>query len=111
MIDPKLIICAIGSVVAHVALERGLEHLPRHVERPPPQRIDIRVIEPPSNPPPEPEKPPEPKPPEEQPVAHELPRAKPVRSPTVAPVARDTPPPDSAPVTSDTTDTPTFGVT
>jgi len=43
-------------------------------------------------------------------VVHELSHAPPVHAPTVAPVAKDTPPPDHPAVTTDTTETPTFGV-
>lgn len=106
MIDRKLAICAAASVVAHFALASVLEQLPRHVENAPPQKIAISVVEPP----PEPPKPPEPTPPEPAPAVHEAPRARPVHAPTVAPVAKDTPPPEHPAVTTETTDEPTFGV-
>jgi len=110
MIDTKLLICAAASIAVHFAIERGLQQLPPHVDPQPPTRITVSVIEP--EPPPEPPKPPEPipKPPEPAPAVHELSHAPPVHAPTVAPVARDTPPPDHPAVTTDTTDTPTFGV-
>ncbi len=110
MIDHKLAICAVASVAAHFALERGLQHLPRHVDVAPPQQISVRVIEP--EPPKEPPKPPEPPKPEPLPEVATIPKARPVRAATVAPVAHDAPPPDHPAVqTSDTTDTPVFGVT
>lgn len=111
MIDRKLLVCALASVVAHFALARGLEHLPPRVDRKLPQRVTVK-IEPPPQPPPEPEKPPEPtpKPPEPTPTPHEAPRAHPQHV-AVAPVPKDTPPPEHPAVTTDTTDTPVFGVT
>jgi protein TonB len=109
MTDYKLWICAVASVIAHFAIARGLDHLPPRIDKPLPQQIEIRVIEP--EPPKEPEKPPEPKPPELAPQTHEAPRARPVHSPVLATVAKDSPPPEHPAVTVDTTDEPVFGVT
>lgn len=107
----KLLVCVAVSVVAHVAIERGLQRLPKHVDRPVPHKIDIRVIAPPPpEPEPEPLKPPEPKPPEPKPAVHDAPKTRPVR----APIAAETPkelPPSNAPVVAATTDIPQFGVT
>lgn len=108
MIDPKLVVCAVGSVVAHFAIERGLERLPRYTPPVPPHTIEIRVTAP--EPPPEPPKPEE-KPPEPKPQPAEAPRPHPVHAPQVAAVPKDTPPPEHPPVTSDTSDQPVFGVT
>jgi len=109
VIDPKLAICAVASVAAHFALEQGLQQLPRRENRPLPQQISVRVIEP--EPPKEPDKPPDP-PPKPEPQTATVPKAHPVRAATVAPVAKDAPPPDHPTVvTGDTTDTPVFGVT
>jgi protein TonB len=111
VIDHKLAICAVISISAHYALERGLHHLPKRVDKPRPQQISVRVIEP--EPPKEPEKPPEPPKPEpKQPVAT-IPKAQPVHAISVAPVAKDAPPPDHPAVQTDATssDTPVFGVT
>jgi TonB family protein len=109
-IDEKLGICLVLSVVAHFAIERGLQHLPRHVDKPLPQQVSVRVIEP--EPPKEPEKPPEPKLPEPTPKTADVPKARPVHAPLVAPVARDAPPPDHPAVQTDSSDeAPVFGVT
>jgi protein TonB len=109
VIDHKLAICAVISISAHYALERGLHHLPRRIDKPRPQQISVRVIEP--EPPKEPDKPPEPPKPEpKQPVAT-VPKTAPVHALTVAPVAKDAPPPDHAAVQTDaTSDTQVFGV-
>ncbi len=110
-LDSKLVICAVGSVIAHVAIARALATLPRHEDKMPPHKIEIRVVPaPPIEPPPEPEKPPEPlpPPPKDQPLD---PPKKLVHAPTVAPVARDTPPPEHEALTTNTSDTPVFGVT
>lgn len=109
MNDYKLLVCVVASIAAHFAIERGLEQLPRHVDKPLPQQISIRVIEP--EPPKEPEKPPEPKPPEPTPQTHDAPRAKPIHAPIAAAVAKDAPPPDHPAVQVDTTDEPVFGIT
>ncbi|MDB4955506.1 MAG: energy transducer TonB [Myxococcales bacterium] len=108
MNDHKLLICAVASLVAHFALARGLDYLPRHVDKPRPLPVEIRMIE--TEPPkePEPEKPPEPKP--EPTPTHEAPRTRPVHSPIVAAVAKDAPPPDHPAVQVESTDEPVFGV-
>lgn len=109
MIDSKLAICAVASIAAHYALERGLQHLPRRENKPLPQQITVRVIEP--EPPKEPDKPPEPPPPKPEPQTATVPKAHPVHAVQVAPVAKDAPAPDHPTVVGDTTDTPVFGVT
>ncbi len=93
MIDRHLAICAILSVAAHYALARGLEQLPKHKDFVPPQKIEVRVIEPP--PPPPPPEPPKPEPQKEEPkpVTHELPKAQPVHS-AIAALPKEAPPPD-----------------
>ena len=103
-IDEKLGICLLLSVVAHFAIERGLQQLPKHVDPVPPQQVSVRVIEP--DPPKEPEKPPEPKPPEPTPKTAEIPKARPVHSALVAPVAKDAPAPEHPAVqtSADSTD-------
>ena len=109
LIDEKLGICLVISVIAHFAIERGLQQLPKHVDHPPPQQVSVRVIEP--DPPKEPEKPPEPKLPE--PKTADIPKARPVHAPLVAPVASNAPPPDHPAVQTDSTsnEAPVFGVT
>jgi len=105
----KLLVCAAASLVAHFALERGLEQLPPRGPLRFDHKIAIQVIQPPKEePPPEPEKPPDqPKPTPKE--AHEAPRAHVARP--EAPQPKDVPPPDKPPTTSDTTDQPVFGVT
>jgi protein TonB len=113
VIDTRLLVCAVGSVLFHYGLERGLEQLPPlGVAPPPPQKIEVQVIEPEKEPPPEPPKPEEPKPiaPEPKPVPHEVPHAQPAHASQVAAVSRDTPPPEHPAVTTDTTDEPVYGV-
>jgi protein TonB len=120
ILDPKLLACAGLSLVAHVVLERALEHLPKRPD-PPPEKIEVRVeVRPPAEPAraPEPE-PPKPKPPEPQPQKPPPPRivtAPPrqrVAPPPVAqaPVPHDTPPVDHATTTGPTTDQPIRGIT
>ena len=107
----KLLVCAGAAVALHFALARGLEQLPERHELAPPARLTIQVIEPPRPPPPpepEPEKPPEPIEPPPTHV-HEAPRH--VKAPAIADKPVEAPPTDDAPVTTDTTTTPTFGVT
>jgi protein TonB len=111
-LDRKLAVCAVLSIVTHFAIARALDLLPEQEKRDEPRKIDIRVVPaPPVEPPPEPEKPPEPVPPPPQ-ETHEAPKPRAVKAPTVAPVAKDAPPPDHpAVVTNDTTtETPVFGV-
>jgi periplasmic protein TonB len=104
MIDRRLAICAVLSVVAHYAIARGLEQLPKHEDVRPPQKIEVRVIEPaPPPPPPEPAPQDEPKPEEPKPVTHEIPKARPVHAPIVATVSKNAPPSEHA-VQTDATD-------
>lgn len=115
MLDWRLGICAIASVVGHLVLVRGLDQLPARPATPENRIVTVRVVEPPRPPEPEPPKPPEPEPPKPpepvKPVVHERPR------PHDPPVARhdappvETPPVDHPPTTTDTTTTPVFGVT
>ena len=107
----RILICAVGSFVAHAAIARALEELPPRVDLTP-RKITVRVIEnPPVPPPPEPPKPEEPQPqatPQPQ-QAIERPQVTKVRAPEVAAVAKDTAA-DRTPTTTDTTDEPMFGV-
>src|SRR3954470_20952634 len=113
LIDRRLVICAIVSVVGHLAFRKGLDYLPRREDTLPPQIVQVKVIEPAiPEPPPEPKKPPEPAKPEPaKPQVHE--RSRPHDAPAVKhdtpPV--ETPPVDHPPTTTDTTTTPVFGVT
>ncbi|MEO6776020.1 MAG: TonB family protein [Kofleriaceae bacterium] len=111
MIDHRLAICVVASIAAHFALERGLQHLPRHVDPLPPQQVSVRVIEP--EPPKEPDKPPPPRPPEPLPQTAQVPKARPAHAPLVAAVAKDAPPPDHPAVQTSATssEAPVFGVT
>ncbi|MGE5186014.1 MAG: energy transducer TonB [Acidobacteriota bacterium] len=105
MIDRRLVICAVLSVVAHYALARGLEQLPKHEDVQPPQKIEVRVIEPPKPPPPpEPPKEAEPPKPEPQKIVHDIPKTQPVHhAPLVATTAKNAPPSEHA-VQTDATD-------
>jgi protein TonB len=102
----KLALCAGASLLVHFALERGLEQLPPRAPLSYDHKIAIQVVQPPKEePPPEPPKE-EPKPPPKE--IHEAPRPQPAKE---APKPKDVPPPDKPPTTTDTTDTPVFGVT
>lgn len=107
----KLAICVVGSVVFHIAVKRGLDHLPPSHDPPRDQKVTIQVVEPPPPPapPPEPEKPAEPEklPPK---IVHEAPTPHPVKAPQLAAVAKDAPAPEHPAVTTDTQDEPVFGV-
>ena len=109
--DIRIVICLGLSVIVHLALAGGLEHLPAHLEYKPPQKIEVRVIEPVPPPPPEEPKPEEPKPEEPKEIPHEVPKATPQHhAPAVATVAKDSPAPDHPAFQQDTTDEPVFGV-
>jgi protein TonB len=113
--ETKLAICFVGAVVFHVALKRGLDHLPPRHDPPRDQKVTIQVVEPPPpqvapEPPPEPPKPAEPPPTPPKVVPHEAPTPHPVKAPQLAAVAKDAPPPDHPAVTTDTTDEPVYGV-
>ncbi len=109
--DTRLAICAVLSLCVHFALARGLEHLPARVDQKPPQKVEVRVIEPPPPPPPEEPKPEEPKPEEPKPIVHDIPKAQPVHhAPAVATVAKDSPAPDHPAFQQDTSEEPVFGV-
>lgn len=108
----KLAVCAVGSVVFHLALKHGLDYLPPRHDPAQDRKVTIQVVEPPPPEPPpplppEPEKTPEPTPPK---IVHEAPSPHPVKAPIVAAVAKDLPPPEHPAVTTDTTDEPTFGI-
>lgn len=111
--DRRLAICAIASIAGHFAFARGLDYLPRRRDLPPPQVVQVRVVEPPPPPPapePEPPRPPEPvKPEPPRPQVHERPRPRaPEVKHDVAPV--ETPPIETS-TTTETTTAPAFGVT
>lgn len=111
--ERRLAICAVVSVAGHFVLARGLDYLPPRTDPPlPPQIVQVQVIQPAvPEPPPEPVKPPEPAKPEPLKQIHERPRAhEPVAVKHDAPPV-DTPPVDHPPTTTDTTQTPVFGVT
>jgi protein TonB len=109
--DSRLLVCAGLSVAAHVALARGLHHLPKQPEATK-RVISLRVV----SPPPPPEPPPEPN------VAPQAPVPKPavvhVRSRVQTPrvVAQELPkqelpPPDRPEPTSGGSAGPVFGIT
>jgi protein TonB len=107
-LDPKLVICAVASVIAHVAIARALDELPPRVDLTQ-RKIEVRVIEaPPPQPPPEPEKTPEPElTPPPKPVEHQTMR--PHAVPTAA-VAKETPADHPAVIGDTTGDSPVFGI-
>ena len=118
MFDARIGIAAAGSVVGHLLLTTLLGWLP---PEPPPDLsppVVIRVIEPKveplaePDPEPEPAKPeptPPPKPEPKQPPPKVIPKQ--VQAEQHAETPHDTPPTDTPPNTTDTTDTPVFGVT
>lgn len=108
-VDPKLVICAVASVIAHVAIARALDELPPRVDLTQ-RKIEVRVIEaPPPVPPPPPEPAPEPEPtPTAPPKPLEHQTVRPNAVPTA--VAKETPA-DHPAVTGDTTgDSQVFGI-
>ena len=113
-VDRRLVVCALASVVGHVAFARGLAHLPRQAARPAARVVSIRVVAPPPlepQPEAEPAKASEPAPPP-QPVPRAHSRAR-VTAPEVR-AARPTeaPPPDQTPVAGNPAGaSPVFGVT
>ena len=107
--DTRIAICLVLSLLVHFGLAQGLERLPAREPFKPPQRVEVRVIEPAPPPPPEEPKPEEPKPEEPKPVPHEIPKAQPFHAPTVATVPKDTPAPDQ-PAFQQNTDEPVYGV-
>lgn len=115
MIDQRIVICAVVSVLGHFFLGEALDALP---PRPPPhydRKIEIRVVSPPKPepPPPEPPKPPDPEP-EVKPVpkvVHEkvVPHAV---TPAVHDVVpKDVPIAEHAVVAQESSAPPVFGVT
>jgi protein TonB len=112
IVDRQLAICALVSIAGHFAIAKALDRLPERRDLPPPQIVQVRVVEPPA-PAPEPEPPKPPEPPKSEPPkpqVHERPRAHaPEVKRDVTPV--DTPPVDHPAATTDTTTTPVFGVT
>lgn len=105
--DWRLVVCALLSVGAHITIARGLDHLPRHTDRPARTVVSIRVVAPPPPPEPPPEPPPAARAPE-RPTPHERPRAHAPAPVITATAPPDTPPPDR-PATDNAT-APVFGV-
>jgi protein TonB len=108
----KIVACAAVSFGIHASIARGLDALPEPDPPPrPPPVVQVRIdpVEPAKKEPPPEEKPPEPekKPPPK--VVHEAPKPTPAVAHDVVP--KDVPPPDHPPVTTDTSNTPVFGVT
>ncbi len=112
MTDWRLGVCVALSILGHFAFERGLQYLPPRDHPLPPQTVAVRVITPPArDPEPEPIKPEPVKPEDPKPIVHEKPRPQKIAAAKQAATPVDTPPVDHAPITTDTTTTPTFGVT
>lgn len=110
MIDNKLLVCAVASVVLHYTLARALEQLPARVARKPPPKVEVQVVAPPPPPPAEEPKPPEPRPEPPKPVS-QAPRPVPASARIRAEVPKEAPPPDRPAPVGETTDEPVFGVT
>lgn len=115
MIDQRILICAVLSLVGHAVFGELLTQLPErppNVVKPP---LVVRVIQPPPPEPPPPEPPPPP-PPEPVPtpvpaVAKQAPHPRPVAPPARPPPVDTPPPPVTAPATGPATTTqPVFGV-
>lgn len=89
--EAKLLACAIVSVVVHLAIARGLDQLPPIEPRKPTRPIEVRVVDPPPEPPkPEPPEPAKLEPPKSEVEAPKLaelprPRPRPTRVQTIAP--------------------------
>ena len=107
MIDKRLAICALGSVVAHFVFAESLSILPERAHVTIPQRIEIRVVAAPPPPPPPPPPAPEPEPP--KPEVHEAPRPTPRAAATRAAKPVDTPLSTTTPTTTETTTAPVYG--
>ena len=114
MLDRRIAIAAVVSVLGHFALGEALSGLP---QRPPPKfdhKIEVRVVTPPppEPPPPEPPKPPEPTPePKPEPkVVREKP-TRPVQATVHDVISKDVPIADHAVVAQESTAQPVFGVT
>lgn len=120
MIDPRILLCAALSVIAHFALAKALDRLP---PRPAPvhdRKIEVRVVAPPT-PPPEAPRPPDPPPapavttPPK--VVHERPTRRTPKPTPPAPAPTTTTAPSPTPATAPTTTAtgsatqPVFGVT
>ncbi len=114
MIDRRIWICAIASLVGHCVAREALSWLPERARAEPRRTVEVRVVSPPlAAPPPEPPKPepPKPEPPKPEPTkVPPRPATKPVTARLVDVVAKDTPPAPNAVVT-DSTAQPVFGVT
>ncbi len=115
MIDYRILICVVASVLGHFVLAEALSTLP---PRKPPvldHKIQISVVTPapppPEPPPPEPPKPPEPAPTPEPKVVHDKPIARPVPATVHDTVATDVPIADRAVVAPESSAPPVFGVT
>jgi protein TonB len=116
VIDKRILICAVASVLGHFALGEALSTLPAREQPVRDRKISVTVINPApvEPPPPEPPKPPEPTPEPPKPVpkvVREQPVARPVKATVQDTVPKDVPIPDNAVVAPGATGTPVFGVT
>lgn len=117
MIDQRLVICAVVSVLGHFALGEALEQLPARPAVKYDRKITIQVVETPK--PPKVEEPPPPEPPKPEPQPQPKPEPKVVRERPVAhveatvhdTVAKDVPIADHAVVAPEASAPPVFGVT
>jgi len=94
VIDQRLLICAVCSVVGHFAIAQALDTLPQRERDLPPRTVEVRVVSPPPRiPEPPPPPPPPPEPPPEPAVA---PPPKPTLAPPKPVPARPQPTPSLA---------------
>lgn len=119
-IDPRILACAVASLVGHLVLREVLEELPERPRPPVKQRVTVRVVEapppPPEPPPPVPEPPPPPPPTAvaaSTPQKADTPRPRPAK-PSAPPSPASDAPPAATPTTTTTTTTgptqPVYGV-
>jgi periplasmic protein TonB len=115
VLDRRIALCAVASVLGHLATGEVLDGLPARDRVPRERRIDVRVVTVVPAPPPEPEPPPEP--PKPEPPKPEPPKPEPRRAPkapappTTKPVEPTPPPATPTPATTvDPSAPPVFGV-
>lgn len=111
MIDKRILICAVASVLGHFALGEALSTLPARTNPVYDRKITVTVIQPEKQepPPPEPPKPkPEPKP-EPKVVRDKV--VRPVQATVHDTIAKDVPIADHAVIATESTAQPVFGVT
>lgn len=106
--DPRLLVCAVGSILGHIALARGLTSLPPRDQRPPRARtVEVRLTRPPE---PEPARPVPPAAREPKARVAERVRAAPPRSRPGEDPPKETSPLEHPPIAAESDAVPVFGV-